>query len=275
MQFFTKFSQRARVSVPCIALSFAVLTGCTPESDIVHSTNEELVVPGNKGYSSIASDDLYDNFAELVAAEPNAFQIDVRNVQFWNVIDSKTIVFTPHGGGIEPGTTEIADAIADAPAGANYDFYSFTGTKPSGNGTLHITSTHFDEPVCEQIVGVSTRTISIHGCQGNNAIVYASGRDNQLVAAVSSALSNAGFTVSNNPPAELSGTSPSNICNRNAIGKGVQLEISKGLRLQMMAMLNSATGRANSKTAAFYSFVGAVRSALRSSRGGLQARYTN
>jgi phage replication-related protein YjqB (UPF0714/DUF867 family) len=43
---------------------------------------------------------------------------------------------------------------------------------------------------------------------------------------------------------------------------GVQLEISKGMRLQMMTSLNSASGRATTKTTTFYSFVNAVRSAL-------------
>lgn len=213
-------------------------------------------------HSSIAADDLYANFAELAAAEPNSYQISLRDIENGNTTDSKTLIFTPHGGGIEPGSTEIADAIADASTGADYDFYSFSGVKSSNNGALHITSTNFDEPTCEDIVGESTRTIAIHGCGETSSIVYVGGRDTTLRAAVATALSNAGFTVSTNPPSNLAGTSTSNICNRNAIGAGVQLEISKGLRLQMMTSLSSTSGRASSKTTTFYTFVNAIRGVL-------------
>ena len=42
-----------------------------------------------------------------------------------------------HGGGIEPGTSELADAVA----GLEFSFYAFEGLKGSGNADLHITST--------------------------------------------------------------------------------------------------------------------------------------
>lgn len=42
----------------------------------------------------------------------------------------------PHGGGIEPGTSEIADAIG----GERGSFYTFGGLKSSGTADLHITS---------------------------------------------------------------------------------------------------------------------------------------
>ena len=35
----------------------------------------------------------------------------------------------PHGGGIEPGTSEVADAIA----GEEFSFYAFEGLKSSDN----------------------------------------------------------------------------------------------------------------------------------------------
>lgn len=54
----------------------------------------------------------------------------------------------PHGGGIEPGTSEIADGIA----ALEWSLYAFEGLKPSGNADLHITSTRFDEPMCLELV---------------------------------------------------------------------------------------------------------------------------
>lgn len=248
------------------------LVACTPNGDkpgvldtdnIAHSDVDNFCDHGRNGSAAIASDDdLYANFAALQAAEPNGYSIVTRDIDNGNAVQSQTLIFTPHGGGIEPGSTEIADAIADAASGADYDYYSFTGIKSSNNGTLHITSTNFDEPTCESMVAASNRTIGIHGCSGNTAIVYVGGRDSVLRTTVATALSNAGFTVSTNPPSDLAGMSTSNICNRNSIGMGVQLEISKGMRLQMMTSLNSASGRATTKTTTFYSFVNAVRSAL-------------
>ena len=42
-------------------------------------------------------------------------------------------VMAPHGGGIEPGTSELACAIA----GKQHSYYTFSGIKTSGNRLLH------------------------------------------------------------------------------------------------------------------------------------------
>ena len=68
-------------------------------------------------------------------------------------------IVAPHGGGIEPGTSEIADAIARQ----RWSFYSFEGLKTKGNGILHITSTRFDEALCLLLLGVTNRVVTIHG----------------------------------------------------------------------------------------------------------------
>lgn len=253
------------------ALLFVSLVACTPDGEnpgiidtgnITHNDADNFCDHNHGKSSAIAADDLYADFAALLAAEPTGFSIITRDIDNGNAVESQTLIFTPHGGGIEPGSTEIADAIANAATGADYDYYSFSGVKSSNNATLHITSTNFDEPTCETMVAASNRTIGIHGCSGNNSIVYVGGLDSVLRTAVATALTDAGFTVSTNPPSDLAGMSVNNICNRNSTGMGVQLEISKGMRLEMMTSLNTASGRATSKTASFYSFVNAVRSAL-------------
>ena len=80
----------------------------------------------------------YKSFAELNTVEKNglAFRLKVKNRK------TSFVVIAPHGGGIEPGTSEIANAIA----GLNYSLYTFDGIRLSGNELLHITSTLFDEP---------------------------------------------------------------------------------------------------------------------------------
>jgi phage replication-related protein YjqB (UPF0714/DUF867 family) len=43
-------------------------------------------------------------------------------------------ILAPHGGGIEPGTSELAEAVA----GEGLSFYAFEGLKRSGNAVLHV-----------------------------------------------------------------------------------------------------------------------------------------
>jgi len=49
---------------------------------------------------------------------------------------SGILVMAIHGGGIEPGTSELADAIA----GSRHGYYSFRGLMPSDNRILHLTN---------------------------------------------------------------------------------------------------------------------------------------
>ncbi len=61
---------------------------------------------------------------------------------------SGILVMAPHGGGIEPGTGDIADGVA----GQHHSFYCFKGIKKQGNRALHITSNRFDEPLAMAMV---------------------------------------------------------------------------------------------------------------------------
>jgi phage replication-related protein YjqB (UPF0714/DUF867 family) len=82
--------------------------------------------------------DKYESYEELRQNEQeHHFQIHHQEGS------SGVAVMAPHGGGIEPGTTEIARGVA----GTDHTFYAFEGLKPGGNQDLHITSTNFDEPV--------------------------------------------------------------------------------------------------------------------------------
>src|SRR5512140_144768 len=78
---------------------------------------------------------------------------------------SRIAVIAPHGGGIEPGTSELATAIA----GWNYSSYTFEGLKSEGNELLHVTSTLFDEPKGLDIVEHADIVVAIHGCGGDGA----------------------------------------------------------------------------------------------------------
>src|SRR4051794_27945401 len=81
----------------------------------------------------------------------------------------------PHGGLIEEGTSQIADAIA----GEMFSLYSFEGIQGRNNSELHITSTRFDEPMCLALIERCRTVVTIHGQEGmvNGDGVFIGGRD--------------------------------------------------------------------------------------------------
>jgi phage replication-related protein YjqB (UPF0714/DUF867 family) len=194
--------------------------------------------------------DRYNSYTELRRYEQEGHDYNIK-VRYGR---SGIAVMAPHGGDIEPGTSEIADAIASA----DHTFYSFEGAKESENRRLHITSTRFDEPLGADVACHAQVVVSIHGCKGKEAMVCLGGLDGSLKASLKTALGEAGFAIGER--AELSGTSCLNLCNRGLGGVGVQLEISSGLRRTMFQDL-TRDGRRKT-TEVFKVFVSAFRKAL-------------
>lgn len=165
-----------------------------------------------------------------------------------------------HGGGIEGGSGEMAQHVATT---GHLAYYQFAGIKTSGNSDLHITSTLFDEPTGLALVGQSRRTLSFHGFVGTGVAETAiGGLDRAGVAAVTRRLTEAGFAVSA-APSEIAGSAPTNICNRNLISAGVQLEMSNALRSAFFTGGDtSAASRSGPRTTMFDSYAAAVLRAL-------------
>src|SRR5262249_34122734 len=147
-------------------------------------------------------------------------------------------IVAPHGGGIEPGTSEIADAIA----AEKFSFYTFEGLKSSDNHDLHITSTHFDEPMCLTLLGNSSIAVTIHGehSEEDGEGVFLGGLAEDLGAEVGAALTRAGFDVRKHRDRRLQGREPENLCNRGTSKAGVQLELSKAVRRTLFKSLTRA-----------------------------------
>ena len=167
-------------------------------------------------------------------------------------------IVAPHGGGIEPGTSEIADAIARQ----RWSFYAFEGLKRSGNSVLHITSTCFDEPMCLTLLGDTDRVVTIHGEESDDdsGAVFVGGLDTKLGTCVEALLIAHGFEVRKHPDPDLQGLDPRNICNRGTAGAGVQLELSRAVRETLFESL-TREGRKH-PTPRFKVFVDAVAEAL-------------
>lgn len=167
------------------------------------------------------SDDSYRSFDQLRRhqAPGSDYRVRIRNV------GSQISIIAPHGGRIEPRTSEIAVKIARN----DYNCYLFEGIRERDNGCLHITSHRFDEPGAIEMLAASQVVVAVHACTGTDGRVYLGGRDGRLKQLIAAELKAAGINACGDHP-RFQGVNPDNICNRGATRKGVQLEISRDLR---------------------------------------------
>jgi len=167
--------------------------------------------------------DKYSCFADLAAHEQDGVdyrvEIERRN--------SPIAIIAPHGGKIEPMTTELAQLIT----GDHYNFYSFVGIKKTGNRDLHVTSHHFDEPKCLELISGCDIVVAIHGRKDkeDQTVIYLGGLDRALSTYLSAGLQGAGFATQTSGH-EFPAKNPANICNRGKRRIGVQLELPWTLR---------------------------------------------
>jgi phage replication-related protein YjqB (UPF0714/DUF867 family) len=165
--------------------------------------------------------DTYRSFIELstTATADIDYKIDVQDR------GTSTVIVGIHGGEIEPHTELIVTAIANP----DLSYYLFVGNTVG----QHITSTRFDEPRCLDLIARHKTVISIHGKSGPEAFVMLGGLDTQLVESTAKALADGGFEV-RVPTAHTAGTESTNICNKGTSGKGLQIEMSRGLRESLL-----------------------------------------
>lgn len=196
--------------------------------------------------------DRYVNYSELSwhEVEGRDYRVHVR------VANSPFAIVAPHGGRIERGTMQIADAIA----GNEHTFYCFEGIKAQGNSELHITSNNFDEPRALAVVDRVQTVLSVHGSRGKEAMVYLGGLDHKLRACLMATLAGAGFEATADPSPTRQGTGTTNICNRGRSGRGVQFELPGYMRKRLFDQIASEVWVPN---ALFQRFVRAVREVLK------------
>jgi phage replication-related protein YjqB (UPF0714/DUF867 family) len=164
----------------------------------------------------------YRNYKELASREVEDKDYQIRMI----LKDEHILVMAPHGGKIEPGTTEIAEAIA----GMDYSFYSFEGLKAERNSVLHIESHLFNEPRALKLVDKAEIVLTVHGqVDRKDEFVMVGGLNTNLCSVIKRELEAAGFEI-RPPTRRLSGIDPMNICNRGKLKSGVQLEMSRKVR---------------------------------------------
>ena len=185
--------------------------------------------------------DRYSCFAELAAQETLGVDYRIRILRR----DSPVAIVAPHGGRIEPGTSEIASLIA----GEDFSLYCFESLVRGRN--LHIASARFDEPRALALVGVAEIVATIHGrADGDDArTIWMGGLHAPLRDSIAAALACEGFSTSTDH--NMQGRHPQNICNRGRRGAGVQIELPRSMRNAFHA---DAVGRS--------AFVAACRGAI-------------
>src|SRR5436309_466442 len=96
-------------------------------------------------------------------------------VEFGDSKLDRCLLIAPHGGGIEPGTSEIMRAVADL---GGWAWYEFAGFLRQGNReALHLRSTAFNEPALLGLLPQTAFVIAFHGAlEAREPVVYAGGR---------------------------------------------------------------------------------------------------
>lgn len=191
---------------------------------------------------------------------------------------TQTIVMAIHGGGIEPGTSEIALAAAGyhpatlAPVVDGHelhDFWLFEGLRSTGNSDLHVTASNYNEPIATELVQNAQRCISLHGCSDAQAkvsktqpdgIIQIGGRDLVLRDIVLEELTVAGIPVEITTNPDLLGEDPDNIANKTQLGGCVQLEMGTSFRASLFGT-NTRPQRKNTTNPRFWLVVGALHNA--------------
>lgn len=171
-----------------------------------------------------AAGDKYSSFAELQAHEKDS-SYSIQLVDRGSPITIMAI----HGGGIEPGTSQLTKALA----GTEFNYYCFNATKLKNNWDLHITSDRFDEPQALALANKSKFIVTLHGCMGRGTVAYTGGGlATQLRQSIENKLESAG--IASRPHPVFNGRSSANICNQGQ-QPGLQLELTPALRLSPLA----------------------------------------
>ena len=191
-------------------------------------------------------------------------------IEFGDSNVDRCLLIAPHGGGIEPGTSEIMRAVAEL---GGWAWYEFAGFLRQGNkDALHIRSTNFDEPALMDLLPRTAFVVAFHGAiESHEPIVYVGGKwesgREEVVRSINAVSGEHGIrasdAIAHETAAHLGGLDDSNITNRGRLAKGVQLEFSRGARNVLFPPDCSREARGRRSTL--------LRSLARSIHGALEA----
>ncbi|MBC7395987.1 MAG: poly-gamma-glutamate hydrolase family protein [Bdellovibrionales bacterium] len=171
--------------------------------------------------------DVYPSYSSLILSEKEGISFRVK------LLDRKSqvSVLAIHGGRIEEGS----DVFAEALASREFNFYAFIAMKPKDNRSLHVTSSHFDDPRAIKMIKRSKVVLSVHGFKGSGVDeICFGGRSellkSQMISVIQKLKSD---IVLRKQCLGLDGTDPKNLVNFGT-SSGVQIELSQHLRVRLM-----------------------------------------
>lgn len=172
--------------------------------------------------------DKYSSFVELYLVEKNGSDYLKQAVKR----ASNCLIMAPHGGKIEPGTSELAKAVASE----DHSLFLFEGIRKRPHNDLHVTSHKYDDEEAIEIVSEHAVVVAFHGRRDRDdpATVHVGGLDAATRDAIISELALEGFNAAVGC-GELAGEHEKNICNRGSRSSGVQLEVPKSLRNDLLS----------------------------------------
>ena len=190
----------------------------------------------------------------------------------------KTTILAPHGGGIEPGTSELCLAVAGyhpaslpqiPAAGVTYDYWMFEGLReqrqpraPRHLDRLRRRRGRLAVRGLAQRPGPARLPAGPPDMSSGDQVVLVGGGNTILAGYLLEGLRRAGFDARDaDPHGELNGDARCNIVNRTLLGMGAQLELSKPLR-EAMFTEHTRSRRKHTTTQLFWTFVTVCRDAL-------------
>ncbi|WP_438873446.1 poly-gamma-glutamate hydrolase family protein [Staphylococcus cohnii] len=224
--------------------------------------SQEAVKPttetGTNTQNATRKQDYYKSMTELYndTKEGIDWKKDTRDV------GKSVLIVAPHGGNIEQGTSELTKLVAN---NGDFDYFSFEAIRPSNNTQLHVTSTNYDDATLHDMIQDRTATISIHGAQGEEQLVYLGGYQSPLRDAIQSQLEHKGFVVKILPE-YLGGLSNANFINKVEESTGVQLELTTALRKAFFKDGDASTAsrkKIENWTTTMYDFAEALNDAIK------------
>lgn len=208
----------------------------------------------------------YADYAELNAAELEGHDYEIRVLQG----DNRCLAaLAPHGGAIEAGTSELVEELHRS---CYFSGYDFRAKKRTGNRSLHIRSTRFDEPRALSLAAEALFTVTLHGYRGEDEKTYIGGLDTSTAELIGAELAASGFNVDFEPPSAIEGKYKENICNKNGRKQGVQLEISSAQRRAFFADEDLRSANRGNRLSSFYTYAQAVGRAMMRAEAAVRVR---
>lgn len=208
----------------------------------------------------------YADYAELNAAELEGRDYEIRVLQGGH---RALAALAPHGGAIEAGTSELVEELHRS---WYFSAYDFRAQKRTGNKSLHIRSTCFDEPRALSLAAEALFTVTLHGYRDEEEKTYIGGLDTSTAELIGAELAAAGFNVDFEPPSAIEGKYKGNICNKNGRKQGVQLEISSAQRRAFFADEDLRSANRGNRLSSFYTYAQAVGRAMMKAEATVRVR---